>query len=191
MNKYWLSFLWTGVILMASGAVAETEITVHSDQTVTGDADIYQAWDQTQFHNGSEGSAGYHLKTDAGSILHMNTNFAPSGADKDGLSGTVIENYGVMETGGQGWAVFADVMPNQRAKTTVENYGQMWRINLGETGKDAASFLGEGSRVKNYQDGIIHGSVLMGTNATLENYGKMSGFDQDELPERYSLNNLI
>ena len=81
MNKYLLSFLWTGVILAAQGAGAETTINVDGDKTAIKTNDIYQVGEKTNFYNGDKTTPGYHLKAQNGSILHINTKSLPASSD--------------------------------------------------------------------------------------------------------------
>ncbi|MBQ7412796.1 MAG: autotransporter outer membrane beta-barrel domain-containing protein [Alphaproteobacteria bacterium] len=105
------------------------------------------------------------------------------------LSGSTVDNYGQMTTDGTGHAVYAYPLNNQRATTIVTNRGTMDRIDLSSTGKsDTEVSIGKGSSVFNY--GTINGSVRMGTNAVVENFGVLRNKDNDD-KENFYVNNLV
>ncbi|MDY6407485.1 MAG: autotransporter outer membrane beta-barrel domain-containing protein [Pseudomonadota bacterium] len=184
MKKYFISSLLIGVMLSGMQAFASEWFVEEGDESSyppDENGNIFWVKEKSSLINYGNFNVG------AGNIFHMDTRASEHG----NLSGSEVFNYGTMATDGTGHAVYFYALPNQRATTTVYNYGDMYRINLGETGKNVASFIGNGSQIKNYQGGIIRGSVLLGTNATLENWGQMLALDTDEKESRYSLNNLI
>ena len=183
MMKRFLSLLLLGTILSGSGvALAENKvIEVKKGEKYVSSDDIFDIEEPTTLINNGELET-----TDTGNIFNMDTH--PD--DTINLSGSIVENHGTMKTSGAGHSVYAYPLQNQRSTTTVYNYGDMSRIELSETGKSARSFLGEGSQVYNYEGANLYGSVRLGTNATLENWGSMANLDGDD-KENFAYNNLI
>ena len=188
MNKYLLSALLTGTILSGSVAFADDYEILKGNKDVLPGETIVQTGGDNIFH--VEGISRLRnwgdLETETGNIFHMDTHPDYS----INLSGSSVYNYGTMVTNGTGHAVYAYPLPNQRSTTYVYNYGDMYRIELSETGKDAAAAFGDGSQVRNYEGATLRGSVRLGTYATLENWGHMVGLDNDD-KENFAVNNLI
>jgi len=182
MRKQFLFLLLTGTILSGVQGVKATTWHVEPSEEIikTGNENIFHVQEQSTLDN-----QGY-LETESGNIFHMDTH--PDYTIN--LSGSVVQNDGTMKTNGTGHAVYAYPIENQRSTTTVKNWGDMYRIELSETGKSAASFLGEGSSVFNYKGATLRGSVRLGTNATLENFGSMVNLANDD-KENFTLANLV
>ena len=183
MMKRFLSVLLLGTILSCPGiAPAKNKvIEVKEGEKYVSSDDIFDIEEPTTLINNGELET-----TDTGNIFNMDTH--PD--DTINLSGSIVENHGTMKTSGTGHSVYAYPLQNQRSTTTVYNYGDMDRIELSETGKSARSSLGEGSKVFNYEGANLYGSVRLGTNATLENWGSLANKASDD-KENFAYNNLI
>ena len=114
--------------------------------------------------------------TQDGHIFYMDTRPYPY----INLSGSQVLNLasGVMTTEGSGYAVYANPLENQRMTTVVGNAGIMDRINMYQTDSSqvANGQTGSGSFVRTAQ---LNGSVLVGPNAYVYNYGIMQNKADD------------
>lgn len=160
MFKKFLSFLLTGTILSAAPAIAET-INIGSSEIRSEEGDIFIIDEQTTLNN--QGI----LHSEKGHIFYMNTGDNPY----VNLSGSSVHNSGQMNTNGEGFSVYADPLENQRMTTTVINSGDLDRINLYKT---------DASQVTNNDEGNLYGSILMGTNAHVLNYGMMKNYQDSQ-----------
>lgn len=160
MFKKFLSFLLTGTILSAAPAIAET-INIGSSEIRSEEGDIFIIDEQTTLNN--QGI----LHSEKGHIFYMNTGDNPY----INLSGSSVHNSGQMNTNGEGFSVYADPLENQRMTTTVINSGDLDRINLYKT---------DASQVTNSDEGNLYGSILMGTNAHVLNYGMMKNYQDSQ-----------
>ena len=165
MFSKFMSLLLAGTVL-SSFPVFAASIEVGSSEVIIETGNIFNITERTDLLNWGT------LVSENGHIFYMNTGSNPY----LNLSGSTVLNNNIMLTNGTGYSVYADPLENQRMTTQVFNMGFMDRINLYKTD---ASYVVNGAPVivdstVMYNSGsILEGSVLMGPNARLDNYGIM------------------
>lgn len=161
MFKKFLSLILAGTMLSGFPVFAAEE-KVEEGQEINEPGNIFEGMTEptTLKNDGSITSTDGH-------IFYLNTNGSPY----INLSDSSVHNSGQMNTNGQGFSVYADPLENQRMTTTVINSGNLDRINLYKT---------DSSQVTNQAQGNLYGSVLMGTNAHVLNYGTMQNWQDSQ-----------